>query len=88
MNELLVLEIPVKSSVLYLNYYFKNALIIHEQNTKKITTVAVSLYVIKAHVYFHKTFASIFSAYTISDLKILSQTQKQMGIKWIVFEAI
>ena len=52
---------------------FKNSIIIHKQNTKEITTVAVSLYVIKAHVYFCKTFASIFSACTVS-LKILSQT--------------
>ena len=47
---------------------------IPEQNTKEITAVAVSLYVIKAHVYFHKTFASNFSAYTTSTLKILSKT--------------
>ena len=36
--------------------------------------MAVSLYVIKAHVYFRKSFASIFSAYTITTLTILSQT--------------
>ena len=41
---------------------------------KKITTVAVSLNVIKVHVYFHKTIASNFSAYTTFILKILSQT--------------
>ena len=52
----------------------KNSLIIHEQNTKEITTLAVSLNVIKAHVYFHKTFASNFSAYTTFMLKILLQT--------------
>ena len=53
---------------------FQKSLIIHEQNTKEITTVAVSLNVIKAHVYYHKTFASNFLAYTTFILKILSQT--------------
>ena len=38
----------------------------------------------KTHVDYHKTFASIFSAYTTSMLKIRKQTYK-MGIKWIVF---
>ena len=38
----------------------KNSLIIHEENTKEITTMAVSLYVIKAHVSLYKTFALIF----------------------------
>ena len=38
---------------MYLKSHFKNSLIIHEQNTKEITTVAVSLNVIKARVYFH-----------------------------------
>ena len=33
---------------------FKNSLIIHKENTKEITTVAVVLYVIKPHVYFLK----------------------------------
>ena len=42
--------------------YFKNSLIIHEQNTKEIIAVKESLYVIK----------HIFSAYTTSILKILS----------------
>ena len=36
-------------------YHFKNSLIIHKENTKEITTVAVVLYVIKLHVYFPKT---------------------------------
>ena len=68
----------MKHSNSLFTYNFKNSLIIHEQNTKEITTVAVFLYVIKAHVHvdFHKTFASNFSAYTtfINILKILSQT--------------
>ena len=34
---------------------FKNSLIIHKENTKEITTVAVVLYVIKPDVYFPKT---------------------------------
>ena len=57
----------------YIKTLFKNSLIIHEQNTKEIIAVKESLYVIiKTHVDFHKTFASIFSAYTTSILKILS----------------
>ena len=39
-----------------INYIsFKSSLIIHKENTKEITTVAVVLYVIKQHVYFPKT---------------------------------
>ena len=43
--------------VLYFLVYniFKNSLIIHKENTKEITTVAVVLYVIKPHMYFLKT---------------------------------
>ena len=50
----------------------KHSLIIHEQNTKEITTVAAISD--KTHVDYQKTFASIFSAYTTSILQILSQT--------------
>ena len=53
---------------------YKKSSIIHEESTKEITTLAVSLYVIKAHVYFDETFVSIFSIYTTSILKIISQT--------------
>ena len=35
----------------------------------------------KTHVDYHETFASIFSAYTTSTLKILSQTNWQDGYK-------
>ena len=52
--------------------YFKNALIIHKENTKEITTVAVVLYVIKPHVYFPKTSVLNFSAYKTSILKVFS----------------
>ena len=58
-------------SVIYSINILRKALIIHEQNTKKIIAVKEFLYAIK-HVDFHKTFASIFSAYTTSILKILS----------------
>ena len=37
---------------------------------------------------FQKTFASNFSAYTASILKIPSKKTDNMGIKWIVFEVI
>ena len=53
---------------------FKKSLIIHEQNTKEIIAVEES-FIDKTHVDFQKTFgsfASIFSAYTTSTLKILS----------------
>ena len=53
---------------------FKNS-IIQEQNAKEIIAVKESLYLIKTHVDFHKISASIFSTYTISVLKILSQTK-------------
>ena len=49
---------------------FKNS-IIYEQNTKEIIAVKESI-CDKTYVDFHKTFASIFSAYTTSILKILS----------------
>ena len=40
----------------------------------------------ETHADFHKTFASIFSAYTTSILKILRNQSDKIGIKWIVFE--
>ena len=42
----------------------------------------------KTHVDFHKTFASILSAYTTSMLKILSETKWQDGYKIDRFETI
>ena len=58
---------------------------IHELNTKEIIAVKESLYICdKTHVDFHKTFASIFSAYTTSALKILSQRNDKMGISCFI----
>ena len=46
--------------------------IIHEQNTKEIMAVNESLNVINTrHIDFQKTFASFFSAYTTSILRIV-----------------
>ena len=52
--------------------HLKNSLISYEHNTEEITAVKEFLYVI--HVYFHKIFALIFSAYTTSIMKILLPT--------------
>ena len=49
------LNIPVKRSILLFIYYFKNSLIIHEENTKKNHKRVVSLYVIH-NVYFENYF--------------------------------
>ena len=55
-QKLLDLEMPVKSSVLYLNYYFKNALIIHEEiKIEKKYIINQCLYtVIKISLDLHK----------------------------------
>ena len=46
-----------------------------EQNTKEITVLYSSGFISdKTHKDYHKTFTSIFSAYTTSTLKILLQT--------------
>ena len=49
-------------------------LIIHEQNKENHSREGVFI-CDKTHVDFHKTFASILSAYTTSMLKILSETK-------------
>ena len=70
------------SNLSYLN--FKKSLIIHELTHRAIKANHSHEEVFicdKTHVDFHKTFASNFSAYTTSILKILSQTNWQDGYK-------
>ena len=52
------------------NYLFKKSLIIHKENTKNIIAVKEFLCVIKNTRRFSQNFASIFSAYTTSILKM------------------
>ena len=63
----------------------KNSLITREKNTKKIIAMARIFICDKTHMDFHKTFALIFSAFTIP---IFCKQTNKMGIKWIVSEVI
>ena len=56
-------------------------IIIHEQSTKKITTVAVVLYLIKHMCILTKFLLRFSQAYSTSILKILWQTNSQDGYK-------
>ena len=76
-------EIPQN---LYLQ--FKNSLIIHEQNTKKIIAVKESLYVIKHTKIFTKLLPRFSRLIQHLYSKFFRKQSDKMGIKWIVFEAI
>ena len=69
-----------------INLPLKHSLIIHEQNTKEITTVAVVLYLIK-HMWIITKLLLRFSR-RIQHLywKFFRKQTDKMGIKWIVFK--
>ena len=67
---------------------FKSSLIIHKENTKEITTVAMVLYVIKLHVHFPKIKSWISRLIKHLFWKFLRKWTDNMGIKRVGFEAI
>ena len=78
-------NITYKYPGLDVNRSFKNSLMIHEQNTKKIIAVKESLYVIKHTLIFTKLLPRFSRLIQHLCLKFFRKQSDKMGIKCTVF---